>query len=282
MKPVPSNHPMNQMQSQFLHSHCCFQKHPVQQRKYEVVNLKTILRGICSHIAPQHVVPLLLPTERYTLFSKEKLLGFQDVHNVVEHFQGTFFQHPLNLALRRFEEEQEFFPLEMALDLHYYHTLWDAAEKLPEHEKQIVEHILGMYLDILNVTWIIRFKEQYQFSTEEILNYTIQHGYAFTLRDRRRLSETSNPGEVIAYLKNTLYGKALSDEVPLNTLHVVLNRYLIAQLRKFFSGNPFQIGVIFGYLLLKEFEISDIITIIEAKKYGLSLEQSRHYIIHTQ
>jgi V/A-type H+-transporting ATPase subunit C len=249
-------------------------------QKYELINLKTILRGICSNVDPQQVAPLLLPTERYTLFSKEKLLEFRDVHDVVKHLQGTFFQYPLNLALRRFEEEQEFFPLEMALDLHYYHTLWGSIEKLPEGEKHIAKQIFGMLIDILNVAWIIRFKEQYHFSPEEILNYTIQHGHAFTLRDRRRLSEAENPGEVITYLKNTQYKKALNGDEPLNTLHVVLSQYLIAQLRKFFSGNPFQIGVILGYILLKEFEISDIITIAEAKKYGFSLEQSQHYVIH--
>ena len=248
--------------------------------KYELINLKTILRGIASRLETEAIMPLLLPTERYTLFSKEKLLGFHTIPDAISYLQGTFFQYPLNRALRRFEDEQEFFPLEMALDLHYYHTLWDTMEKLPESERQIIKRILGMSLDILNVSWIIRFKEEFRFSPEEILNYTIQHGYAFRLRERQSLSEAHNAGEILAYLKKTPYGKALSEDMPLNTVHIALSRYMIEQVRKCFSGNPFQIGVLLGYLWLKEFEISDILTIAEAKKYGFSLEQSQYYVIH--
>jgi V/A-type H+-transporting ATPase subunit C len=249
-------------------------------QKYEVINLKTILRGICSEIASEQVAPLLLPTERYTLFSKEKLLEFREVHDVIEHLQGTFFQYPLNRALHRFEKEREFFPLEMALDLHYYHTLWDNVTKLPGEENTIVRELLGMVIDVLNIAWIVRFKEQYQFSPEEILNYTIHHGYIFRLRDRRILAGTRGAREILAYLKETPFGKVISGDEPLNTLHVVLTRHVVTQLQKYFSRQPFQIGVILGYLFLKEFEISDLITIAEAKKYGFSLEQSKEYVIN--
>lgn len=249
-------------------------------QKYEVINLKTILRGICSEMASEKIAHLLLPTERYTLFSKEQLLEFRKVHDVVEHLQGTFFQYPLNRALHRFEKEREFFPLEMALDLHYYQTLWDQITKLPEEENTIVRELLGMLIDVLNVSWIVRFKEQYQFSPEEILNYTIHHGYIFRLRDRRILAESRGASEILVYLKNTQFGKIISGDEPLDTLHVVLTRYVVTQLQKYFSRQPFQIGIILGYLFLKEFEISDLITIAEAKKYGFSLEQSKGYVIN--
>ncbi len=249
-------------------------------QKYELINLKTILRAIVSGIGPDQTSLLLLPTDRYTLFSKKALLDLYTVPDVITHLQGTFFHYPLNRALRRFEEEQEFFPLEMALDLHYYHTLWDTMEKLPDADRKILRHILGMSTDILNVSWIIRFKEEFRFSPEEILNYTILHGEVFKFRERKALSEVQDTAEIIAYLKKTPYGTAFSEDVPLNTVHIALSRYMIEQVRKYFSGNPFHIGVLLGYLWLKEFEISDILTIAEAKKYGFSLEQSRHYVIH--
>jgi len=249
-------------------------------QKYELSNLKTILRGIFSHAAPEDVQALLLPTGRYALFSKDALLSFRNVQDVITHLQGSFFQYPLNQALRRFEDEQEIFPLEMALDLHYYHTLWDAMKPLPAAEQKILRTLLGIRLDILNLGWIIRFKDEYHFSPEEILNYTIQHGANFRLNDRRQLSEAQNAGEILDFLRASVYGKKLPAQVELSTLHILLSRYLISQLRRYFSGNPFQIGVILGYLWLKEFEISDIISIAEAKKYGLSLEESQQYVIH--
>ena len=249
-------------------------------QQYELTNLKTILRGMCSHLPPEEIALLLLPTERYTLFSKQDVLNLRDVFEVVEHLQGSFFQYPLNRALHRFEKEREFFPLEMSLDLHYYRTLWDNMEKLPGEEQEIVRKLIGMRIDVLNVSWILRLKEQYQFSPEEVLNYTIHHGYAFRLRDRRKLAEAENAGAILAYLQNTPYGKAISGNEPLNTLHIILTRYIVGKLQTYFRSQPFQIGVILGYLLLKEFEASDILTIAEAKKYEYSFEDTQQYVIH--
>ena len=92
-------------------------------QKYEVINLKTILRGICSKLAPEYVTPLLLPTERYTLFSKKELLALRKIHDVIEHLQGTFFQYPLNRALHRFEKEKEFKFLEKKFQYLKNHSL---------------------------------------------------------------------------------------------------------------------------------------------------------------
>lgn len=249
-------------------------------QKYELTNLKTILRGMCSHLPPEEIAPLLLPTARYTLFSKQDVLALRDVFEVVEHLQGSFFQYPLNRALHRFEKEREFFPLEMSLDLHYYRTLWDKTETLPAEERKIVRKLIGMLIDMLNVVWILRFKEQYQFSPEEILNYTIHRGYAFRLGDRRKLAEAQDAAAMLTYLQHTPYGKALSGNESLNTLHVVLLRYIVTQVQPYFRSQPFQIGVILGYLLLKEFEVSDLMTIAEAKKYEYSFEDTQQYVIH--
>lgn len=249
-------------------------------QQYELTNLKTILRGLCSRLSTDEILPLLLPTEKYTLFSKQDVLALQDVLEVIDHLQGSFFEYPLNRAIRRFEKEREFFPLEMSLELYYYRTLWDNTEKLPEEERRIVQEILGMLIDILNVSWIIRLKERYHFSPEEILNYTIHHGYAFKLKDRRRLAEARGVSEILTYLQHSPYRKAISGDESIETLHIVLSRFVLSRLQTYFQGQPFQIGVILGYLILKEFEVSDLITIAEAKKYGLSFEQSKQYVIH--
>lgn len=249
-------------------------------QKYDLINLKTILRGICNEVPEEIVAPLLLPKDRYTLFSRHAVLKLRKVMDVVEYFRNTFFEYPLQRALYRFDKEREFFPLEMALDLHYYHTLWETALKLPQDEQTIVRELLGMTTDVLNVSWIIRFKEQYHFSPEEILNYLIHHGHAFNLKDRRELAEARDAAAILTHLQQTRYKKAIRGDESLDTLHIVLTRYVVSQIHKYFLGDPFQIGVILGYLLLKEYEISDLTTIAEAKKYGFSHEQTVRYVIH--
>lgn len=250
-------------------------------QKYELINLKTVLRGLAGGIDAADIAPLLLPTTHHLLFDKDELLRLRKVTDVIEHLQGSFFQYPLNRALPRFEKEREFFPLEMSLDLHYYRTLWETVQKtISEPERDTIITIIGMLIDVVNISWIIRFKEQYQFSPEEILNYTIHHGHAFRLKDRRNLAEATSAAEIVAHLQKSPYGAMLSGHEALPTLHIVLTRYVLRQLRKYFQRQPFQIGVILGYLYLKEFEVSDLLTIAEAKKYGYSFENTQQYVIH--
>jgi V/A-type H+/Na+-transporting ATPase subunit C len=248
-------------------------------QKYELINLKTILRGICSNVPPDQIAPLLLPTKRHTMFSKEQLLTFRNVQDVVTYLQDTFFKAPLNISLHRYEREKDFFPLEMALDMHYYNALWDKTQELSRGDRKIARQQLGIVIDVLNISWIIRFKEQYHFAPEEILNYTIEHGYVLNFTDRRKLAHAHDASEIITYLRHTVYGKTLSGHESLGTVQILLTRQVAKQLLRAFSGYPFQIGIILGYLLLKEFEISDLITLAEAKKYEFSLEQSKNYII---
>ena len=249
-------------------------------QQYELTNLKTLLRGLSSQVAPEEIAPLLLPTRQYLLFSKEELLRLRNVHDVIEHLQHSFFQYPLNRALPRFEKEREFFPLEMSLDLHYYRTLWETIQTIGEPEFGIISTIIGMLIDVLNISWIIRFKEQYKFSPEEILNYTIHHGHLFRLKDRRNLAECGKTADIIEYVQKTPYGKMLSGRESLQTLHVILMRSVLAHLQKYFHRQPFQVGVILGYIYLKEFEVSDLMTIAEAKKYDYAQEETQKYVIH--
>ena len=123
----------------------------------------------------------------------------------------TCYYRPLKNALYRFKEEKETFPLEMALDLSYYSQLWKIASSLGSGERRIIKSILGVQMDILNITWIFRFKEVYHFSPEEILNYGLMQGCHISPELRKKLAYSVDRKDVVTNLEGTPYKALLAD-----------------------------------------------------------------------
>lgn len=61
----------------------------------------------------------------------------------------------------------------------------------------------------------------------------------------------------------------------LTLIEKVLGEYLMKQVRQILAGYPFTIGIVMAYFILKRNEIQTLITILNAKYYGLSEERIR-------
>ncbi len=112
-------------------------------QKYELENLKLILRKVCSGKFNKNIEELLLPTGESQNFSAINLLQARSAGEVLTQLKGTSYYEPLENALFRFEQEKETFPLEMALDLSYYKRLWLIASSLGHADQKITKKILG-------------------------------------------------------------------------------------------------------------------------------------------
>jgi len=296
-------------------------------QKYELENLKAILRIVCYEKPRENVEQMLLPTIEQPSeygsgrnFSRGALLQSKSVEEILSQLKRTCYYRPLQNALYRFKEEKETFPLEMALDLSYYNQLWKIISSLGRRERKITRSILGVQMDILNITWIFRFKEIYHFSPEEILNYGLMQGCHISPELRKKLAYSVDRKDVLTNLAGTPYKALLermgiqkgtgekgmssrishfksvnipSDPASANSdssstieydseiSSVHLWRYLLAVARKNWQGFPFHIGIVLDYVLFKEIEVRDLISITEAKRLNLSREMVSNYLIQT-
>ncbi|MEW6380322.1 MAG: V-type ATPase subunit [bacterium] len=251
-------------------------------QKYELENLKAIVRTICQGKSKDGVEQLLVPIVEPQSFSPEALLHSRSMEEVLIQLRRTCYYRPLKNALYRFEEEKETFPLEMALDLSYYNQLWKIIASLSRGERKIVRSILGIQMDILNITWIFRFKDIYHFSPEEILNYGLTQGCHISPELRKKLAFSVDRKDVITNLAMTPY-KVLLDNPDIRdaeTCSILLWRYLRAEAGRNWLGFPFHIGVVLAYVLFKEIEVRDLISITEAKRLNLSREMLIDHLIY--
>ncbi|MGA1865180.1 MAG: V-type ATPase subunit [bacterium] len=248
-------------------------------QRYELENIKVILRTICYERSKKEAFELLFPLDKYQTVSIDRLLDSKDLLDFIDRLKDTWYYDPLDNSSYRFEKEGETFPLEIALDLRYYARLWEIVSSLKRDDQKNAKSLIGIQLDALNILWIIRFKESYRFSPEEILNYSLTNGSFITPKKRKRLAYSIDQRNIINNLNGTPYNKLLNEIDDPEIAYTVLLQYIFYQAKKNWIANPFQIGIILDYLFFKEIEVRNLITITEARKIGLSTEKMNGYLI---
>ena len=251
-------------------------------RRYEVDNLKALLRGIETSTPWEQVNFVLFPLGAFTELPGQEMVEAESVAAAVDLLQGTSYYDTLSHAMKRYAEEQSLFPLEVALDLAYWRDLWRNVGQLSNASRMPGRRVVGSQLDANNLLWAIRYQVNHHLSEEEIINYTLPFGYRVRDEDIRAIAA----GADIASIVSRIYPE-VGDVAPLlrepqsgiPELEGRLQRYNAGVYRNAFLGYPFHIGIPAAYLLLAEMEIQDLTLLLEAKSAQLPLERFQPHLL---
>jgi len=235
-------------------------------RHHEVANLKVLIRGVAQRLSPQGLAPYVVLMPGVTSVAIPELATVHDLRELVERLAHTPYGPALHAALHHLDAAGPF-ALEVALELDYYDRLWAATDALHTSDAPRARQILGSLYDILNLGWIARYRDVWELSPEEILNYTLRQGRWVTLDVRRRLAEDRAGGWQPA-LAATPYAEvgAAIETRGLDAASPALWRLLAAQIQSGLTGYPFHIGVPLGLLVMQEIEIRDLRVLLAAKR----------------
>jgi V/A-type H+-transporting ATPase subunit C len=242
-------------------------------RRFEAENLKIVLRSLFGGLSREAVSHLLYPLSHLSDLDWDALWACKSIRELLEHLRPDIFGRSLQHALPQFEAQGRLFPLEMALDFSCFRLLRQAISALgSRYDRTITEKILTLYIDILNVSWVIRLKIDYGLPPEEIVNYTLPEGKVITLGCLNRLSRVEDIVEFISQLP-PVFQHELSDIRDWGRISPSLETYFLKILARIFSGQPFHIGIGVAYLLEKEIELGGLITVLQAKAKNLPVEE---------
>jgi len=250
---------------------------------YEVDNLKAVLRGIEIGESWEKIRYTLFPFEDYPTLPYEEMVRQGTVESTIELLHNTGYEADLKLALTRYHEEKSLFPLEVAIDLNYWQTLWNQIESLPLQDQKIARKLIGMLVDKNNLTWAARYRVYHRFSESEIINYTLPFGYKVDDDAIRAIAADRDPYQLLAEIypaignMGSLEGKS-TGKWQLN--ETVFTRLIYSECRKTFGEGSFTIGLPLAYLLVLEMEIQDLTLLFEAKSLEMPADIYTPYLIH--
>src|SRR6266516_3826514 len=258
-------------------------------RYYEIGNLKAVLRGIVTvstwnaeTALWDRVRDVLFPLGSASVLPAQAMVESGSVATAVDLLQGTPYEETLSFAMKRYSSEQNLFPIEVALDFSFWRRLWSEAQKLTGQDREHSVRIIGSLLDMNNLMWAIRYRVYHKLSEEEIVNYTLPFGYRVHDSDIRAIAAGADIASVIARIYpgipdvNALFE---NPQAGLPKLEVLLKRRVIEECLAAFVGSPFHIGIPLAFLVLHDFEVQDLIVLIEAKSSGIPEDEYRPFLL---
>lgn len=260
-------------------------------RYFEVGNLKAVLRSIQtvsswnSDVAVwDRVREVLFPFGSFASIPAQAMVDSGNIASAVDLLKGTPYEATMSFAMKRFSTEQNLFPLEVALDLAYWRGLWGEIKNLTGRDRDMGVKLIGSLLDLNNLMWVIRYKIYHKLSEEELINYTLPFGYRVRDEDVRAIAAGSDIATVVSRIYpgiadvNTLLEHPQSG---LPKLEHQLKQQVMKQCVSAFIGYPFHIGLPLAYLILSDFEVQDLVVLIEAKSSKLKDEEFRLLLLKT-
>ncbi|MBN2738136.1 MAG: V-type ATPase subunit [Spirochaetales bacterium] len=255
--------------------------------RFEVENLKNTLRlWFESALRQGPIIDTSVYLLRQNILNDIKIdsiLSAKTPEDLIDSLKGTPYAPIISLQIPWMLENKSVFRMEIALDHYFYDELWNAIEKLPPRDLDIAHRIFSVEIDVQNINRLIRFKNSYDFSFEELSRYLITKGSKIKGPLLSKAFSQKDAGEMLSILLEgslsglkTMLGQMSDNQAgQLTLIEKVLSEYLMQQVRQILAGYPFTIGIVMAYFILKRNEIQTLITILNAKYYGLSEERIR-------
>lgn len=242
-------------------------------QRYEIEDLKAALR-LWHSKEPARAEDYILGEKIKSDIDYEKIASAETMEEIIVLLDKTDYKEPLLAARARFKATGSLFYPEASLDIDYYNRLITCIDRFPAVDKNIASRILGVEVDSENIQWLIKLRKYYGLGLGDMLEWFIPGGSRI---NKNMLRNVYTPDGITKVMDALALGPYMpvKDLVEEN-IHFIENflyEILQKEVRRALSGNPFTIGTIFGYLILKRRETKNVVSLLYAKAYGVKKEE---------
>ena len=247
--------------------------------KYEIEDLKILSRSIFNGKELETIEKPLSFLGKYSRVSPKSLFKSGTIRDLIYSLEGSeFFEFLIPLVDGR---RENLFRFEMTLDMGYFSIIQSRKLKISREDRKILKKWEGLLADLYNIQWVYRGKKFYSLSPEELLNYTINFGDKLTFRERKAMCYAKNLEELYKMIANTIYGFLFKKEEMYRDIYMErrINRFIYYKLKAL--DRQFSLSIIqtIDFVWSFEFEIRDIISILEAIRYDTPSEEARKFLV---
>jgi len=245
--------------------------------RFEILNLKRILRGKFSGQPNEEILESLVPIQPYLMKNYQPLIESNSVEEAVQFLKSTPYA-PLISELDYYREYEVLWRLELALNHIFAKSVFKAVKALPSRHRHLVHRIVKFEADIENLLIAVKqrgSKEKTQ-TVEEMFPTT--YGIGFDL-----LREIINTGDIKPVIKrlippyNEIMTPLYEGDVALIRSRLRQHIYNIAKSER--AKNDFSFNVVMAYLIFSEIEKDDLVGISWGKTQRIAKEDIMKYIV---
>ena len=255
--------------------------------RYEADILKDVLRlwfdRTVRHRNIDEYTPYLHREPIVHTLPIDPILNADSPEAVAELLSSTPYGKVVASVLREAADTETMYGVETAIDAYVFRQMKESAEKLPLLDRRIAKEYTGLLVDIENLNRIVRLKHYFQFDSAAIRARLLPGGRRLPIREdvlpdgfeenvgdlvKRVFPNGSgdNVGETTTHFDRLLFVETISSELKAK------------QAQKALGGNPFTVGIVIAFFILKRIEIRRIITLMNAKYYRLEKERIKELL----
>ena len=254
---------------------------------YEAENLKSIFRHIAAGRTDRDSLRRRLYTVPGSKLSYENMLTARDFSELGDAMKDSPYYKVLADPFKRLlsGEERSLFPAEMAVDNFVELNQFRKMKKLSPKEREMLLPIFGTWVDLLNLYSLYRAKAFYAMTPEETLNRLLPVRYRVNLAFLKEAvrADALEPLADLIDANFPVYGELISEVIRKGEPELILERnikrHMLMQATKTFGKGPPGFHTAMSYFILREYEISDLIRIIEDVRYGYDRRNAAVYLI---
>lgn len=254
--------------------------------RWDVHNIKTILRGKKIQTPSAEIVTSLVPLGRYDEPTLNELVKQPDIKAVIDLLAtwGEDYAAPLTEAFPEFVSRSDLVILEIALDRYYYqHSL--SLLQGNNREDLIIRDLIAHEIDLINLKSVMMMVHDH-IDPEDALAVILVGGKKLDMKIIRSLIEKDSLQKVIEALDRTPYQflneywSGDDEEIKISTYQHLLDEHLIRHAIKLYRGDPLSVTITIGYLWAKYNEVMNLRIIARCKSAHMPPEDMEAEMIY--
>ncbi|MGA2460591.1 MAG: V-type ATPase subunit [Candidatus Bathyarchaeia archaeon] len=241
-------------------------------RGFELSCVKEILRSIIDQEGLEEAMRHIVPAGKFTVERCEELIEGHNPNRVVDLLDDEGLKRHLSPKLTG---EKGGLGVVSAIDQYYYSKLWSASNLPDLFDAQSARGLIGELIDHLNILFAFRTRLvglDAKTTSDMMIRVNYALGHALT-----ELAEATNAQNLMRVLDKTRYARALqgaaTSEANVADVERSLNRSHATSCFNMFAGSPFKVGLAVAFLFLKNYELHDLFSIINAKANHVPMER---------
>lgn len=257
-------------------------------QKWDLFNVKTILRSKHSGSDPKELQLSLLPVGRLSQAHLQSLAGAKDVKEVCDYLitWEVEYARPLREGLKSYLESRDLLEMELYLDRYYFERGFHVALGERSDNGGSLRQTLESEIDCTNILTVLRaLRSGRNGSTSSF--FILGGRLSFDLL--KSFLNEKEPEHILEKLVGTPYQDVIQSSMSLYTqrgdLSVIQKKFeelLLKKAARMYLQDPLGLGVLIGYLWLKVAEVSNLKMIAHGVFYKMPPHTIRERLIKVE
>jgi len=254
--------------------------------RWDVQNIKTILRGKNIHIPSAEILECLIPAGELDDTTMIELIKQPDVKAVIDLLAtwSISYAKPLTRNFKEYSEKRDLAVLEYAIDRFYYKNALRAV-KGENYDDCLVREMVMTEIDVTNIKNVLKMIRD-KIDVEEVRSYLIEGGISLDTDKLLTMARAGTLEGAIKLLETTPYSflSKVPDEIlkagKISVLEKELEKYVIKLGISRFLCDPLSIAIPIAYIWAKYNEITNIRIIARCKTADIPERELRGELVY--